>query len=323
MVGVSPSGVRAIVAAVCPERTIRAVSEIEPGKNAIFAVNFGDGAAVLKVGTASPDRVRAEPAIVRFVRRRTDVPVPRVLGATEAAIDHPACLFERVPGRTVPDRPDDLPVSELGRICTDAGRNLAALHAVDEFAAVGPLVPDGDGVAVAAAGHDWPGLFRRGMAAKLEALDDRFDRYQDALRDYVDTTAAAAAESAGVDPVLVHMDYRPANLVLDDGERGRTRAVLDWAGAAAAPAAYELAHAEALLTDWPRLDEADRARLTARLRKSYASRRRWPEIPTVYRVDARLRLMKHLDLEVGDRDEATVTDRVHEHVAALERLGVL
>ncbi len=37
------------------------------------------------------------------------------------------------------------------------------------------------------------------------------------------------------------MDYRPANLVIDPDANCVTQAVLDWAGAAATPAAYELA----------------------------------------------------------------------------------
>lgn len=319
----SEAAVRAALADLCPDTTVRDLATIEAGKNAVYAVTFADREAVLKVGTASPDRVRAEPAILRFVRDRTGVSVPAVLAASDEVLEHPCCLFERVAGRTVPDRPTDLSSDVLARLCEDGGRHLAALHEVDSFETVGPLVPGDDGVAVRESCEDWPSLLERAMTAKIEALGERFDRYEATLRDYVASAVDEHRRSASVDPVLVHMDYRPANLVFDPDEPFRTRAVLDWAGAAAAPAAYEIAHAEALLTDWPQLDATDRADLRARFRSGYASEGGVPEIPALYRVDARLRLMKHLDLAVDESDESARETRAAEHVRSLAALDVL
>ncbi|NHN46591.1 phosphotransferase [Halostella sp. JP-L12] len=319
----SETAVRAALADLRPGTTVRDLATVEAGKNAVYAVTFADREAILKVGTASPDRVRAEPAILRFVRDRTGVPVPAVLAVSDDVLEHPCCLFERVAGRTVPDRPTDLSSDVLARLCEDGGRHLAALHEVDSFETVGPLVPGDDGVAVRGSYEDWPSLLERAMTAKIEALGGRFDRYEATLQDYVASAVDEHRRSASVDPVLVHMDYRPANLVFDPDEPFRTRAVLDWAGAAAAPAAYEIAHAEALLTDWPRLGAADRADLRVRFRSGYAPEVDVPEIPTLYRVDARLRLMKHLDLEVDESDESAREARAAEHVRSLAALGVL
>jgi len=117
------------------------------------------------------------------------------------------------------------------------------------------------------------------------------------------------------------MDYRPANLVLAPAGSTVTRAVLDWAGAAAAPPAYEVAHAEALLSDWPHLDEGERARLRDRFRSGYGEGRAVPDVPDPYRVDAQLRLMKHLEIEVGERGEAVIRERVVHHERRLDALG--
>lgn len=319
----SEAAVRTALADLRPGATVRDLATIEAGKNAVYTVTFADREAVLKVGTASPDRVRTEPAILRFVRDRTGVPVPAVLAASDNVLEHPCCLFERASGRTVSDRPTDLSTDVLVRLCEDGGRHLAALHEIDSFETVGPLVPGDDGVAVRESCEDWPSLLRRAMTAKIEALGERFDCYEATLRDYVASTVDDHCRSASVDPVLVHMDYRPANLVFDPDEPFRTRAVLDWAGAAAAPAAYEIAHAEALLTDWPHLDAAERASLRARFRSGYDLGSGLSEIPSLYRVDARLRLMKHLGLEVDDSDESAREARAAEHVRSLAALDVL
>lgn len=318
----SRSDVRAAVAELRPDTTVTDVATVETGKNAVYAVSFADREAVLKVGTASPDRVRVEPAVMRFVRDRTAVPAPAVLRAADDVLEYPCCLFDRVPGRTVPDRPSDLGLDVLARLCEEAGRHLADIHGVDEFGTFGPLVPDDDGVRVADSGEDWPSLLGRAMSAKIAELGERFEQHRDALQAYADGVGDECRRAAPFDPVLVHMDYRPANLVFDPDASPVTRAVLDWAGAAAAPAAYEVAHADALLTEWPRFDNDEQAQLRERFRSGYASVGETLDIPDVYQVDARLRLMKHLETDVRDRDVAIET-RVDEHVRSLYALDVL
>jgi len=309
---------RAAVRAIRPGGTVEAIERIAAGKNAVYAVSLADREAVLKVGTAAPDRVAAEPAILRFVRARTGLPVPEPLGVSDGALDAPCCLLERVPGRTFPDRPRGLDPELLGRLCEEAGRILAALHDAAAFDAVGPLVPDGDGVAVDS-GPSWPALLGRALEAKVDALDARFDDRRPALRAYAEAAPEAVAALAPFDPAPTHMDYRPANLVVAPEAPAATRAILDWGGAAAAPPAYELAHAEALLTAWPGVDADRRAALAERLRAGYGDP---PSVPDAYRVDARLRLAKHLAVEVED-EEAALAARADDHRRALAELGAL
>jgi aminoglycoside phosphotransferase (APT) family kinase protein len=318
----SPSDVRTAVADLLPDATVTDVSPIEAGKNAVYAVGLDGRETVLKVGTASPDRVRAEPAIVAFVGEHTAIPVPTVVGAADdGPLGHPCYLAERVPRRTVPDRPEDLSVSLLERICTEGGRHLAELHALDSFDGVGPLVTDDGDLHVADPDAEWPQLLSRAMAAKVDALGDRFEDRADALRGYAASVDEALAGAGPFASAFVHMDYRPANLVLAPAGSTVTRAVLDWAGAAAAPPAYEVAHAEALLSDWPHLDEGERARLRDRFRSGYGEGRAVPDVPDPYRVDAQLRLMKHLEIGVGERGDAVIRERVVHHERRLDALG--
>lgn len=208
----SESAVRRGVIELRPEATVIDINPIEAGKNAVYAVSFADRETVLKVGIASPARVRAEPSIVEFVRERTTVPVPAVLGAADDVFDHPCCLFERVPGQTVPDRSDDLAVGVLLRLCEEGGQHLAALHKIDAFDAVGPLVSGDDGVVVTESSEDWPSLLGRSMRAKIDELGEQFDPYTDRLREYVESAVGEYQHGMAFDPVFVHMDYRPANL---------------------------------------------------------------------------------------------------------------
>lgn len=318
----SAAAVRAAVAKLVPDATVNDVEPVEAGKNAVYAVSLDEREAILKVGTASPDRVRAEPEIMGVVRERTGIPVPAVLGASDDALERPWYLAERVPGRTTPDRPTDLPVAVLERLCVEAGRHLAELHDLDRFEGFGPLVPDEGDVRVADPDVGWPALLSRATAAKVEDLAERFDPLRDDLQAYADAVADDLAGRGPFASAFVHMDYRPANLVFTPEAATVTRGVLDWAGAAAAPPAYEVAHAEALLSDWPRLADAERTRLRKCFEAGYAEVRDLPAVPAAYRVDARLRLMKHLDVEVGDRDPAAVRDRADDHRRRLDAFGV-
>lgn len=47
------------------------------------------------------------------------------------------------------------------------------------------------------------------------------------------------------------------------------------------------------------------------------------DTPVIDRVDARLQLMKHLDMEVSDRDATVIEARIHEHVRSLDALDAL
>ena len=317
----SEPAVRETVATLVDD-DVRTVRPLDAGKNAVYEVTLDDRRAVLKVGTATPDRVRAEPGLVDVVDARTDVPVPTVLCAGQDHLEHPYCLYERVPGRTYGDRPASLTADLLGRVCETAGRHLADLHAVTTFDRFGPVVPD-DGTPTIPEGHeDWLPQFRRILDAKATAVDDRFADLRGPIQDYARDLDEDDLGSESQEAALVHMDYRPANLVLDPDGSPVTRAVLDWSGAAAAPPAYELAHAETLLTEWPRLDNGTRTRLVNRFRTGYDELVDRPAVPDPYRVDARLRLVKHFAVETESLDASATDARAAAHRRALASLGV-
>lgn len=315
------------------DRSVRSVERIERGKNAVYRVapeEGGEPDAVVKVGTASSGRVAVEPAVMDRVRTATDLPVPDVPGRSpggDGPLDHPWFLAEWVPGRTPDLRSKDLQFETLARVCREAGRNLGALHAAFSLDGVGPLVEDGEDLAPPNPVEKWPTLFERVVRSQLEELSgSRFDDALPAVEEALADAVAAMERAPPPDPVLCHLDYRLGNLVVRSDDRPATAGILDWGGAAAAPPAYELAHTEGILLDWPRFDADRTTMLRNRFYEGYEEcgggrpalgsedTTRW------YRLPARLRLMKHLDQEMAGRPDVAVDRRAHEHVAALEEL---
>lgn len=136
---------------------------------------------MLKIGTAAPDSVRAESAVVQFVASRTSVPVPAVLAAGEAPLPAPFALFERVAGRTVDNLSPVLSSTTLRGVSATAGRHLATLHAAETFDDAGPLVVGLDGLQPADVTSDWPSVFEQTLQVKIDDLLPAFDAHADII----------------------------------------------------------------------------------------------------------------------------------------------
>jgi aminoglycoside phosphotransferase (APT) family kinase protein len=145
------------------------------------------------------------------------VPVPEPLGYEETGgvLGAPFYVMEHVPGVILRGSTADPPDADAMRRVADAFvETFAALHAVDvEAAGLGEMGnPDG-----------YVGRQVEGWAR----------RYADAATDTIPEVEAALAWMQSHQPgesgaALVHNDYKYDNLVLDPGDLGRVRAVLDW-----------------------------------------------------------------------------------------------
>lgn len=187
------------------------------------------------------DRFEREAAVLDHVAAETDLPVPGVLARNP---DAPWLLLEFLPGEHRSNRfwrPHDLSRGEL----RSAGRTLGRLHAALPRDATGQVEPR-QGLPVEE--RDWADLLR-GIASshldQLAALDDyRFADLLPELRDAVDDHVARAAAP---DPVLLHRDYRPANLLFRDAA---VAGVVDWERALAGDPLYDLVKAEMNFVWW-------------------------------------------------------------------------
>ncbi|UPV98839.1 aminoglycoside phosphotransferase family protein [Halorussus gelatinilyticus] len=326
-----------------PDADLREATPIEAGKNAAYRlVVASDGderELVLKVGDGEfAGGYRAEPRVLSAVGERTAIPVPEVVG-TGAFGDDPYFLAERVPGANPACDPESLPPEAFERVCAAAGRNLAALH--DAFPAGDcDLIPaDGWGMLAFDSGADalhfarefpdWSTYFEAWLTRNVERLaDTRFDDLRPALADRAEEFAADVRTLAPFESVLTHGDYRLGNLLVDP-ESGATNGVVDWATPTAAPPTWELAVTEAILIDWPALDDSRQERLRTRLYEGYREVNPEPLDGEGFethrrrcRFGARLRLMVNLGEEMAGRSESAVEARAREHREALREFGV-
>ena len=316
-----------------PGVTVDDLEPIERGSNAVYRVS-GSGTdverMVLKLGTETPDRVDVEAAVLGLLRDRTTLPVPEPIGtltAAESPVDVPCLLTNLVPGETIEFRPEAIDPDRYVRLCREAGRHLGRLHRLRHFEGHGPLEVVGDelqpvreesGESGSAPRYpDWPTFFDAVLSAQIDRVEDivdpglleRLRAARPALSDRLDERLAVDGSS---EAVLLHMDYRLGNLVIDPENDPITAGIIDWGGATAGPAAYERAHTVALLVEWPAFDVDERRSLTVAFREGYgATARRGEanaEIPVrvpAYDLVARLRLLRHVEEVFAGRSPAT------------------
>lgn len=329
--------IRAAITDIWPDASVTDVNPLPGGKNSVYELSVVDApaeAVIVKAGTATPRRVTNEAAVINYVSSATSLPVPTVY---ETVLrddpvnprDVPFYLMDVVPGGTFDRGSDELSPETFERVCYEAGQALGELHTSLSFGGVGPLEPSERGLTPAMSVEDWPSMYRRVVRSQVDELQGtQFDDWLPDIRAYADRAVEDLRAGEPVTPVFTHMDYRLENLKLRPGRRPVTAGILDWGGAAAAPAAYELAHTEQILLDWPLADPDRRAAVRNRFYEGYSEAggsRPQPSRETRYQhyqLSARLRVMKHLDVEMEDASQSAIDDRVREHVQAIrDHLG--
>lgn len=259
------------------DRRVESVTVIPEGLNGVYRVRFGDGErAVVKVATLATDATfRAEARVFARTAAHDGVPAPAVLGTIPpGALDAVGYATEYVPGRSIP-RVLDLPADAHERLVAESARYLAAVHRLEPDDAFGDLVVGNDGLAVADPRGSWRALY-------ADLCEDRVEQMRgegvtaDADAPFADLAGAferafaAFAGDASPSPVLLHSDYRPANLVFAPGndDRPLVRAVLD-PGTTTGDRLFDVALAECALVDTPLSGTERAARLRDVLRSTY------------------------------------------------------
>ncbi|WP_415381637.1 phosphotransferase family protein [Halosimplex sp. TS25] len=193
------------------------------------------------------ERFLVEVDLLELVGRETDLPVPEVYGVREShdGLPTPAFLMERLPGESVSGVPVGDNRAVVDRLVRESGRYLARIHDLRTFEEFGDLVA---GSAASSAREEpivedgrteWADRLRDIVAFALDDLDGtRFADLEADLRAYVDERLDALGFAT--DPVLLHGDYRPGNL-LADPDSGEVTAILDWGASQAGDPRYELA----------------------------------------------------------------------------------
>lgn len=326
------ASVRDAVAALLDGPAPAAVDRLPEGTNPVYRVARDDpGAAdvVAKVVTrGSVDRIATAATVLRRVGATPGVPTPRFVGfdADPPGLDAPLLVTEAVDVEPIPPHGQGVPDAVVDQAVREAGRVLGRLHDAFAFDGVGALgLADGD-LVVGDRFDDWPAVVDAITDRLFAGLaDSRFADLHDPLDTWVADTAARVLADHRPTPVLVHGDYRWANLALDVDADPVTRAVFDWEAPLVGSAEYELALTECILVDRHGRPQGRREHLHGVLRDGYdetnvvprgaaAERRR-----RLYRVMGRIRLMKELD-EAVTGGAAARDERAADHRDAIARV---
>jgi len=293
-----PETVAAMVSEMRPSWSVRDAAPAEEGNDVVYVVTVetpgGPRECVLKACEfLDPRAFRPEPHLMKAVGRRTEIPVPGVVGAVDDHPDLPApfYLMERRGGEVREGEARDLPAAAIERLARDAGRYLAQLHALGEFEEFGTVLLGCDarreshtsGLTVAdrdspaggrvlttdeSATDSWRERVEEVVASTRGEFHDRFADLESDLRAAVDSGLDAL--DGEFDAVLGDDDYRLGNLLVDP-ETGETRAVLDWGNSSTLERQYNLVLAEQYLSGWARHDDPRRERVRAALHEGYVA----------------------------------------------------
>jgi aminoglycoside phosphotransferase (APT) family kinase protein len=320
--------IRSVVSAQFTGVSIDAIEAVEGGKNAVYRISLDGGPAeeiIVKAATATPNRVRSEAAAINHVEEQTEIPVPTVLGTVlpddeENPLDVSWLLTESVPGESVGPK-DEIDQELFEQVAHEAGQYLGRLHAECTFEGVGPLQITEDGLDAALPEDQWADVYRQLVESQLDELEGtRFETLIPEVRTHLEEAAQQVRHEESAQPVMVHLDFRPANFRLLPGEPPVIEAVLDWGGVAAAPPAYELAQTERVLLD--RFGLADE-NISAAKEQFYAGYEQVRGSRTAhtremqrrfYDHPACLRLMKHFGRLMADEPAEVTEERAREHV---------
>lgn len=225
-----PPAVKAWVRRVSGEAVVTVTRLDGASSTAVHLLHLADGTGLVLRRylwrgylDAEPDAPAREVAALRFAVRH-GLPAPEVVAAdttgAEVGDGVPAVLMAHLPGRAVA-------VPDLDRLAESA----AGVHAVD----------------AAGLGHDYAPWYEAEMTSspplttRPELWEQAIELWRTAMPRY--------------DPVLVHRDLHPGNLLWS---RGRLSGIVDWANACRGPSGCDVAHCRANVRDLASPEVADR-----------------------------------------------------------------
>lgn len=300
------------------EAHVSTISSIDAGKNHSYRISLRDGTnLLLKVGTRFPETFPREPKTMEVLRRKTELPVPRVYATGKAPLGYPYAVYEFI-NDSGEKWLRDLSPETAEQLCREAGSNLRSLHQIT-FPRFGKVGVEETGLTVVET-VSYEDLLRQSLERQLTELQDtRFAEHCQPLRDLgkelIDLIDFGCIRSA-----LVHGDYRVENLCIDPTGEQVTAAVLDWELPTAADPLWDAVMAQALLADGYGINHERRHTLRSAFWQAYG------EIPdgtpriTCYELLARIRLARHLTTEMQEESDTAVSVRTREHNEAFDQL---
>jgi aminoglycoside phosphotransferase (APT) family kinase protein len=227
-----------VVGSVCGHGVEQLVRLTSGGMNETYRVELADGGSVIARIARQSVPWFTDEAHIMARARAVGVPTAEVLGVEHVEHDGELLSFSIqhiLPGRSLDELAGELPAVDLKRLVMDGGELLARVHS---------LVPD------------------RGVSHELQPPDEHsLARGERIVEQTLGPSAASVVERGAAflrrelaalpapsGAVLVHSDWLPKHLLIDDGA---IVGVIDWERAGPAPAAFDLAMWETFAADRP------------------------------------------------------------------------
>ena len=300
------------------EGPVTTISPIDSGKNHSYRVCLQEGTNLfLKVGTRFPDAFPREPKTMKVLRRKTELPIPRVHATGKAPLGYPYAVYEFVNdsgGKWI----GDLSPATAEQLCREAGSNLRSLHQIT-FTRCGKVGVEGSELTIVDP-VPFEDILQQSLERQLTELQDtRFAKHCQPARE-LGNSLVDRIDFGCIRPTLVHGDYRLENLCIDPTGEQVTAAVLDWELPTVADPLWDAVMAQALLADSYGIDRERRHALRSAFWQTYGETP--GETPRIkcYELLARIRLARHLTTEMQEESDTAVSARTREHNEAFDQL---
>lgn len=227
-----------------PERDLSNLEDVSGLNKITYSVRLDSGRNLIVSWVDDQEKIedfKIEAAVIELVDSSTSISVPEVitLNFTDERLP-PYYLMEKIDGYNPDDRFKYMPENVKKFLLKEAGRILGRVHEETNFETVGNFY------------HTEQGLKLEEKEVWSDALFDSMGHHLSGLEDTVFGSIIDEAENAfenhrhlvddtDFEPVLVHEDFRPGNLIVKDNE---IKAVIDWERALVGHSEYDLFKAE-------------------------------------------------------------------------------
>lgn len=249
-----------------------------------YALSGPEDDYIVQVAVPGDGRVRLAGELYDRIHAETSIPTPEIVDRGWEHDAVPYLVMERSPGDNIEDAYDGLDPDRVDAIVDQAGGFLGEAHASVELEGYGYL----DIKELTGEHDDWRSFMDEHVQEQCAALagtvfdpgalmlrvSQQWDRYRDLVPE-------------DVEPAIVHNDYRPGNMLVDDDT---VTAVLDWDNAFAGDALYDYVMAEESFMAQDEWSEERNEEVREAFRSAYEQHRSVEDgvIQDVYRMTARL-----------------------------------
>jgi|GEM_PF-5354005 len=209
-----------------------------------YSVELDSGKELIVSWIADEEKVedfKIEADVIELVNEKTDIAVPEFI--TENFSDKelpPYYLMEKIDGYNPDDRFKYMPEKVKKNLLKEAGRILGNLHDETGFESVGNFYYTEKGLKLREK-KVWSNALFDSMGHHLTGLENTF--FEPVIKEAENTFEKHKhlVDEVEFEPVLVHEDFRPGNLIVKDN---KIEAVIDWERALVGHNEYDLFKAE-------------------------------------------------------------------------------